>query len=66
MNQTYSKEIQPNNQLVGDQKGLQGAEKDSALLTNYSLIEIQTALIFGYYTPVIYVTWLSKIWIMYH
>lgn len=52
MNQTHSKEIRPNNQLVGEQQGLQGAEQDSALLTNYSPIEIQTALIFGYQTPV--------------
>lgn len=53
MNQTHSKEIWPNNQLVGDQQGLQGAEENSALLTNYSLIEIQTALISGYQTPAI-------------
>lgn len=50
MNQTHSKEIRPKNQLVGDQQGLQRAEEDSAFLTNYSLMEIQTALISGYQT----------------
>lgn len=54
MTQTHSKETRPNNQLVGDQQGVyKRAEEGSALLTNYSPIEIQTALISGYQTPAI-------------